>query len=565
MLPFRCRKVYDYHAGRERRDAPPRSEYLQIVASAVRRTSDDKDAEIMYFKLKCPHCEKSLKVSEELAGSKRACPYCKGTIRIPDQLAPEPSTPAEPSFPGINISTSVAAKPGKPKLPGAKPTAEPKAKRTSPIAAGGATDTGDIPLIRSGLFGLAAAVAFLILTFPVRHLGIFQLIWDRGPIPFVTLVLTTWSLAILVLKWRKLKHQREAMLLDVLPTELSREITLDSLDKFQQHIHGLPGDAAQSFLVNRVVRGLEHFRVRKSAAETVTMMESQSDIDANNVASSYTIVKVFIWALPIMGFIGTVIGVSSAVASLAGSLESATDITAVKDSLKDVFGGLGVAFDTTLLALVLSLVVKIPQSALQKSEEDLVTWVDEYCNENLLKRLNDGREGGGLANAGSEPEAFRKVIEASLASHQTELQNWSQKLETIGSQLTSQVADGWTKLHQQMQTRMAEYASKMQQQQERDAAETLKQYEQRLHELTRVASLMQEGLSTLGDRAHQIQQEMAASINGTGQALEGHFSGIERGLLGLNGVLEKLGEQTVVVQQVEQPRRNWFGGGNRRR
>ena len=61
---------------------------------------------------------------------------------------------------------------------------------------------------------------------------------------------------------------------------------------------------------------------------------------------------------------------------------------------------LGVAFDTTLLALVLSLFVKIPQSALQKSEEDLVTWVDEYCNENLLKRLNDGREGGAERGAG---------------------------------------------------------------------------------------------------------------------------------------------------------------------
>jgi hypothetical protein len=152
------------------------------------------------------------------------------------------------------------------------------------------------PLIRSGLYGLAAAAVFLVLTLPVRHLGIFQLIWDRGPIPFVTLLLTTWSFAILILKWRKLKQQREAMLLDVLPTELSREITLDSLDKFQEHIHGLPGESRQSFLVNRVIRGLEHFRVRRSAAETVTMMESQSDIDANNVASSYTIVKVFIWA-----------------------------------------------------------------------------------------------------------------------------------------------------------------------------------------------------------------------------------------------------------------------------
>ncbi len=47
------------------------------------------------------------------------------------------------------------------------------------------------------------------------------------------------------------------------------------------------------------------------------------------------------------------------------------------------------------------MIVKIPTSAMQKSEEDLITAVDEYCNENLLRRLNDGREGG----ANEEPLA----------------------------------------------------------------------------------------------------------------------------------------------------------------
>jgi hypothetical protein len=37
-------------------------------------------------------------------------------------------------------------------------------------------------------------------------------------------------------------------------------------------------------------------------------------------------------------------------------------------------------------------------------------------------------------------------------------------------------------------------------------------------------------------------------------------------LLGLNRVLEKLGEQQIVVQQVERPRWRWFGlGGNKER
>jgi phage FluMu protein Com len=98
----------------------------------------------MYFKLKCPHCEKSLKVSQELAGSKRACPYCKGTIRIPEQLAPEPAAPSEPAFPGIQITPTIGPKSGRGKGAGAKGSGESGRKTTGSCRASGATDTGDI-------------------------------------------------------------------------------------------------------------------------------------------------------------------------------------------------------------------------------------------------------------------------------------------------------------------------------------------------------------------------------------------------------------------------------------
>ena len=455
----------------------------------------------MYFKFKCPHCEKSLKVREELAGRKCACPYCKGSVRIPQSVVTE-STEAEgkgAGFPGIDVSAA-------PKGRVAKPTTKDKPQAPTPektaSTAGDWTDSSNVSLVRSGLMGAGATVAFLFVIFvcdllKLRFAGLF---W--GPVQALTLALFFWSLAILVLKWKKLKRQRESMLLDALPTELSKEITVDSLDKFEAHVHSLPGEPGESYLINRVVRGLEHFRVRKNAAETVTMMESQSAIDANTVASSYTIVKVFIWAMPILGFIGTVIGVSYAVTSLGGSLEDASDISKVKESLNKVFEGLGTAFDTTLLALVLSLFVKIPASALQKNEDDLVTWVDEYCNENLLKRLNDGREGAAEQERGFDPTVFHKAADEAMAAHQAE---WKAQMEEMG----------------------------------------------------RVAGQLQDTLTGLGERAQDIQKQMASSIDGTSKAVKNNFAGIERGLSGLNDVLERLGEQQVVIRQVK-PRRRWF-------
>ena len=64
---------------------------------------------------------------------------------------------------------------------------------------------------------------------------------------------------------------------------------------------------------------------------------------------------------------------------------------------------------TTLIALVMSLIVMFPTSSLQKMEEDLLNWVDEYCNENLLKRLDDGRLDLVIGGITVSPERALKV------------------------------------------------------------------------------------------------------------------------------------------------------------
>ena len=99
------------------------------------------------------------------------------------------------------------------------------------------------------------------------------------------------------------------------------------------------------------------------------LLASQSEIDATAVDSSYTFLKVCIWAIPIIGFIGTVQGISEAVAGFSGSLEAARDIDVLKNSLNDITTGLAVAFDTTLVALIMSLIVMFPMSSLQKAED----------------------------------------------------------------------------------------------------------------------------------------------------------------------------------------------------
>lgn len=521
-----------------------------------------------FFKLPCPHCSKSLKVSQDLAGQSRTCPYCKGSVKIPEPAAPEP----ESGFPNIVVNTGAPALgTGTPSAGVApqvattqKSPAPAKPKKKSWFSTGsGDSVSSDVSLVASGVIGAAATIVWLVAMIPLRSYQLGQLFLERGFVPFATTLLMFWSFAIIVLKWLSLKQQKESMLLDVLPTEVAEEITVESLHDFVKHIRSLPVSGSESFLINRVLRGIEHFRVRKSAAETVTMMESQSAIDANNVAGSYTILKVFIWALPILGFIGTVVGVSSAVASLASSLDSAADMTAMKGSLNAVFSGLGTAFDTTLLALIMSMIVKIPTSAMQKSEEDLITAVDEYCNENLLRRLNDGREGGaerGIAG-GANVSIFREAVEAAMGTHHAELEKWLEKLDKIGVKVTTQIAEGWDSTNTRMQKQQQQHAASLQQQQ----AEQQKQLAAQIEKMAAAATQIQATLATVASQAATMQSSVNGSFSAAQETLQQRFTGLETGLNSLNGVLTKLGEQSVVVQQVAPARRGWFGGSKKAR
>lgn len=228
-----------------------------------------------------------------------------------------------------------------------------------------------------------------------------------------------------------------------------------------QNIRELPVRPSESFLVNRVLRGLEHFRILRDSSEVVGRVGSQSDIDANEVDSSYTLLKVLVWAIPILGFIGTVQGIGMAVGSFAATMQAANDMSALKESFNEVTGGLATAFDTTLLALLLSMLIMFPMSSLQKAEQDLLNWVDEYCNENLFKRLKG--ESSGAAESGVDSKALQTAIDAAMANHHAELRTWTKKLETIGETLTQHVAKGWAKLEEQSQSRQSQTMKQLQQ------------------------------------------------------------------------------------------------------
>lgn len=477
----------------------------------------------MYFKFGCPQCGKSLKVREDQAGKRARCPYCHTQVPIPD-LAPDPTDTL-----GVAAMEAAVA----PQAVGAIPVARARRREGSESsvaitrdasharAAGDSSAGTNVSLITSGLIGLALTVAFYLLLLPFRKSYLGILFYERGWVQYALSFLLGWSAAILIMKLRKLRTQRDSMMFDLLPNEISPAISAQSVEGFTQHVRSLPVPPGRSFLINRVLRGLEHFRVRKSHSEVAGLLSSQSEIDATAVDSSYSFVKVCVWAIPILGFIGTVDGISAAVGGFSGSLEAAKDIEVLKNSLNDITGGLAVAFDTTLVALIMSLMVMFPMSSLQKSEEDLLNWVDEYCNENLLKRLEE---------LDASP-----VIEQGMPARPV----WESDAAIRAAVQSVMAGDMGQMVHQlqSLHTRFAELQS-------------------------RQVEVLDKAIVGISQRAEQTQHDVAKSMMETASRLEKYFDSLERGIASLSIVLHNLGDKQVVLSPP--PRRSWwpFGQGN---
>lgn len=304
--------------------------------------------------------------------------------------------------------------------------------------------------------GLGVLVVFyiflLVFLFSDSTKIFYEYFYERGWVPYVVSYLACWSFAILWVKRKKLKGQLNIMQFKLLPEDIGQDIKEENLQHFGAHINRLGFDPRQSFLLTRILRGLEHFGVRRNHTATADMLKSQSEIDATMVDSSYVLIKVFIWAIPILGFIGTVLGISDAVSSF-GSSEGGgmQDLDEIRKQLGEVTGGLSTAFDTTLVSLVFSLCVMFPTSIMQKREEDLLNKVDEYCNEYFLKRLREPM-------AGSLPEGMQSG-DGTLIERAENLQAYLLQVQESQAVVAQQMTQIASQFHHLMENSMGEEES----------------------------------------------------------------------------------------------------------
>src|SRR5437016_1494746 len=159
-----------------------------------------------------------------------------------------------------------------------------------------------------------------------------------GPEQVACYVCAAWALLILQSRYREVVRQRQAFHLELLPTEEGARILPEDARPLARKVEH--ATAKRPFILANMIRlGLGKYAVSKSAPDVAEVVRNQADVELARLVSGMAVVHYLVWAIPAIGFIGTVRGFGGA---FGGNVE---DIENAKAQLK-------IAFDCTLVALL---------------------------------------------------------------------------------------------------------------------------------------------------------------------------------------------------------------------
>ncbi len=196
-----------------------------------------------------------------------------------------------------------------------------------------------------------------------------------------------WGVAILILKGKKVQFQERALQLSAVPSQPEFVLTETTAATVIARIHALVDNPRHFMLLNRIDRALSNFKNIGQVNDVSSILRAQAENDEDQVASSYVVVNGLVWGIPVLGFIGTVLGLSLAIGRFTLTLQSAGDLELIRNSLQGVTGGLATAFETTLIALSFTLILQLGITFRQKREMAFLDECNDYCHSNIVSKL----------------------------------------------------------------------------------------------------------------------------------------------------------------------------------
>jgi biopolymer transport protein ExbB/TolQ len=192
------------------------------------------------------------------------------------------------------------------------------------------------------------------------------------------LVLGIWALAIMGYKAQRLNRERTMLDRELVPLAEGMRILPEDAREYLRQVQALPS-AEQGLLLPRALQhALQRFGATRSVQDASSSTNTLIMAEGERLESELSMIRYILWAIPSIGFIGTVRGIGDALAQANRAVTG--DISGVTESL-------GVAFNSTLIALLISILLMFLVHQLQLIQERLAFETQGYLDEHLIRHL----------------------------------------------------------------------------------------------------------------------------------------------------------------------------------
>ncbi|XOV87674.1 MAG: MotA/TolQ/ExbB proton channel family protein [Pseudomonadota bacterium] len=193
-------------------------------------------------------------------------------------------------------------------------------------------------------------------------------------------ILMLWAISLMGYKAWQTARERRVMVLDLVPVTEGRSILPEDAREFSRPIQALSPEEQGFLLPRALLTALHRFRSTRNIQDVSNAVQAICESESERLDSELSMIRYIAWAIPSIGFLGTVRGIGQALSQAHKAVQG--DIAGVTQSL-------GVAFNSTFVALLISILVMFLLHQLQLAQERLVLDAEDYCDTRLIRNLQN--------------------------------------------------------------------------------------------------------------------------------------------------------------------------------
>lgn len=191
-------------------------------------------------------------------------------------------------------------------------------------------------------------------------------------------ILMLWAMAIMGYKGWRLSRERALLEVELIPVGEGLRILPEDTREYARQVQALPEGVREYLLPRALLTALHRFESTRSIQDVAAAADGVFDEESERLESELSMIRYIAWAIPSIGFIGTVRGIGDALSQAHQAVEG--NITGVTQSL-------GTAFNSTFIALLISIVIMFLVHQIQLYQERLVLESKEYADRHLVRQL----------------------------------------------------------------------------------------------------------------------------------------------------------------------------------